>query len=293
MRRRAQVERPVVDGRRCERPFAELVRREQFVFFAGADDVGRAIFVREVDAALGVDRRRGEAAAEPFGPMIFAGVGVEAGGDAVVGDEIHFVAHHEDRRRRRHAAIVLPDDVRFGRVARRALRIHSEQIRADEARAKVEHSVGEHGPRDDGKALVVIHAPQLVAIAWVVGARHAAAGADDLLPAVDFDHQRRAERKGLFGRRLAGRSPALGARCPIESHDERFLVAVATKDQKVVDQCRRTAVAMLRQVMDSRLLPEDVACEIEGRGAHVAEVDVNVDSRRRSASRSPGCSCDA
>ena len=50
--------------------------------------------------------------------MDLAGVGVEASGDAIVGDEIDFVALHEDRRRRRHATVVLPDDIRFRHVAR-------------------------------------------------------------------------------------------------------------------------------------------------------------------------------
>ena len=72
--------------------------------------------------------------------------------------------------------------------------------------------------------------------------------------------------------------------CAIEGDDERILVAVAAEDQEVVDERRRAAGAMLRQVVDVGLRPQHFAREVERRGAHVAEVDVDavaVDDRRR------------
>ena len=101
------------DGHRRQRRAVERVDREPIAVRPGADHRRPAVLVEEVEAAVGEDRRRGEAGAEALLPADGAGSRVEARRDAVVGDDVELVADEERRRRQRRAARQRPGDMRF------------------------------------------------------------------------------------------------------------------------------------------------------------------------------------
>src|SRR5205085_3466730 len=55
--------------------------------------------------------------------------------------------------------------------------------------------------------------------------------------------------------------------------------SVATEDEQIVHEDRRAAVAMDRGVAEIVVLPDDVAVQVDGGGAGVAEVDVQAFAR--------------
>ena len=58
--------------RRCERPAVDLIGRQLPELLARLDDGGQPFLVEKVDAAIGVDGRSREVAAEPLLPQLLA-----------------------------------------------------------------------------------------------------------------------------------------------------------------------------------------------------------------------------
>src|SRR5207245_10141833 len=112
--------------------------------------------------------------------------------------------------------------------------------------------------------------PDLLAGARLVGANGVAPRADDLFAASHFDDQRRAEGEFLGGVGVALVFPEHLARAAVQPKDERFVAAVAAKDQHAIDQDWRPAVAVDRSVVNVRVIPEYHAVAVHGIGVHFA-----------------------
>src|SRR5688500_4055290 len=88
----AQVNRSVGYRVGCESAFLERATGEPFELRAGLDHACLSFFALKINLAVGMERRRGEVAADSFLPMQLAGAGVEAAGEAIIGDDVQFVA---------------------------------------------------------------------------------------------------------------------------------------------------------------------------------------------------------
>ena len=87
--------------------------------FAAETTVVRPLRVEEINPPVGGQRRGAVFALEPLFPMQPAGDGVEAAGDAVVGDQEQQLAPDDRRGRSGVPSLQLPDDVLPRPLARR------------------------------------------------------------------------------------------------------------------------------------------------------------------------------
>src|SRR5262245_15593414 len=93
------IQGPVGGGERGERFFLQVKLSEPVELPARLDDGALPRLVRQVDLAVGVDRRRRVLTADPLLPHAFARLGVEAAQQPTVRDHIKFVADEQGRGR--------------------------------------------------------------------------------------------------------------------------------------------------------------------------------------------------
>ena len=96
----------------CGDGFRHFVHSDLHVFLSGTNDIDLSVFIREVNPAVGSDRRSGKRAARSDAAAVetFAGHRVERVEHAVVVEGIDDAAIEQRRRNVRAVAINAPDD---------------------------------------------------------------------------------------------------------------------------------------------------------------------------------------
>ena len=123
----------------------------------------------------------------------------------------------------------------------------------EEAGGDVDEPVREHRARDVREPVLVAHHPDFPAGCRIVGRCAIRADADDLIAAVDRDHERRRVR--LIERLAPLGLPLHVARALVERDDPRFVVAVAAENQQIAverRQIRRRRAATRTETSSSR-----------------------------------------
>lgn len=206
--------------------------------------------------------------------MHIAGARIGACCDSRVGHKIKFVANNERGRTQRRAFFDRPINVRRSGIAFCAFGANRDQIRNIEARRDEKQPVRKHRARHQRVAFSVGNTPNFVPVLRIVSADNSAARENNLRGSAERNGQRRAKGERLFRSRVARRFPAHISSSGVERDDEWLLRPIATKDERITNQRRRTAVAMHRRILQPVLLPHDFAREIQRRSSHVAEVNV-------------------
>src|SRR5262245_42527799 len=93
----SQVKRLVRDGGRGQEAFAELIFSQRFKRPSRAYRGGLAVLTEEPDFPVGVNRRGGIFASDPFLPYQFPGLGLDATGDAGVVDHVNQIVDQQYR----------------------------------------------------------------------------------------------------------------------------------------------------------------------------------------------------
>lgn len=92
MRGAADEDGVVGDGHGGEGWAFELIGSEVLQLTPWCDNDRFTIFAQEIDAAIGVDRRRGVGAVKTRAPEFFTGLRIDAGRDAVVSHDVQLIA---------------------------------------------------------------------------------------------------------------------------------------------------------------------------------------------------------
>ena len=82
-------------GERGERAARERVRRQSLKCGSRRQDRYDSVFVQKINSTVREDGRSREVASHAFAPMHLAGLGIDATGNSIVGDEVQFIAYEE------------------------------------------------------------------------------------------------------------------------------------------------------------------------------------------------------
>src|SRR5690606_9842691 len=271
---RSQEDRVPRHRQRRERALADVVSRELFLLGAGLEDRRDAFLAREVDAARSADRRGRILTWKTRAPALIAAPRVEAGGDAVVADDVDLVRDEERRRVVWHAAPDGPCDVRLRHLAL-AAGPDREERGAIVTGGDEDEAVTEDGSRNDGVAIGITHVPERVAALRIVGDHAVRRAAHELLASGRLDEKRRREGETTEGLPWAILPPEDLSRRTIERGDELLVAAVAVDDEGATGERGRPAASVDRSVAKLLVPPEDLAFGVERRGAVRSEVDVD------------------
>src|SRR5438552_630993 len=189
--------RPFADGIRGQTALVEAIVRNLLKFPASPQHDASAFFALQVDAALGKDGGSRVVPADALLPMHLTGLGVHAGRNASIGNDIKLVTDQQRRGRVGRTARERPRDVRVGDIAL-SIRANRHHARPVEAGAHEKQSVAEKRPWDYRVTFAVTYPPNFVAGLGIVGADGSAARANDLFLSFDRDGQGRAARKGFL-----------------------------------------------------------------------------------------------
>ena len=206
-----------------------------------------AVAVADVDPPVGEDGRGGKVATQPLRPDRAAGLGVEAGGDPLVADDIELVPHDQWRGNARRPLLLAPGD------RRRRLAVaepERQQHRLREARAHEDQPVRRHGPRHDREAQpLVADSPEFPPAGWIVAVDPVGRGGDEHVAAARRHHQRRAvclaEVGVVVGLAAAVGLPGDAARLRVEGDEILHVAAVAVENEPVLPEHGRAAWAVL------------------------------------------------
>ena len=134
VRFRADEQRIVRHSIGRQSAFRQIILGKQRESLASFHHETGAGLVLKINPPVRAYRRGGEIAAQPLIPVDFSGARVRARRHAAVGNEVEFVAHHEQRRRMGRALADGPGDVGFGDIRARTRRLDRQNRRMIKAR---------------------------------------------------------------------------------------------------------------------------------------------------------------
>jgi hypothetical protein len=246
------------EGGRGEDFFFEVAFGEELVGGVGLHGAEDAEVVDEIDVAFGAGEG-GVVLAHALFPFDGAGFGIEAVGDAGVGDIEEVAAFDERGWHVGDAFVGAPDDVGIGDVAS-TVGLDGEEVVLGEAAGHVEKA-GLFAIDDGGDELLggAVHDPEELAGAGIVTGDAHGAGEDHLRAATDVANEGDAVAAGFVGAVDAPEFLAVGAG---ESDDVAVAVVVAVDDDFVFKDDGAGAEAVLAGEEAGAHLPDLFAAEI-------------------------------